>query len=139
MPTRYELQVMAEKRLEAVKSLHKQGFYDFVCQDSGYVLEFGLKSAVCKRIGKDSYPDNDQKYRTHSLNKLVNLADLRRKLERKKKKDENFFVNWSIASKWSVEFRYQPIGQNEKENAEDFLNAIENPKDGVHPWVKENW
>lgn len=139
MVTRNELQIMAETKLKSIKTLYENGFYDYVCQDSGYVLEFGLKSAVCKSIEQQIYPDNDSAYRTHSLNKLVNLANLRKDLEAKKRRDKNFFVNWSIASKWSVEFRYQPIGKNEKENAEDFMNAVENPKDGVYPWVKENW
>jgi HEPN domain-containing protein len=139
MPTRNEFQVLSEARLSAIKNLFAGGLYDIVCQDSGYVVEFGLKSAICKAINTERYPDNKKIYRTHNLTQLVKLARLENDLNEKKVNDAKFFANWSLVSKWSVNMRYQPIGENEEENAKDHINAIENPKDGVHPWIKQNW
>lgn len=139
MPTREDFKKLSEERLSAIKTLLKNGHYDIVCQDSGYVLEFGLKASVCKTLKRNVYPENIRKYRTHNLNNLIDLAKLKDSLNNKKKNNINFFVNWSLLSKWSVEFRYEPIGKNKKENAEEVVNAIENEKDGVYPWIKENW
>lgn len=139
MPTRLELQELAEQRLKSVKTLLEKEFYDFVCHDCGYVLEFGLKSAVCKNILSNIYPENDNRYKTHSLDKLVDLASLKIDLENEKRKSIDFFINWSLVSKWSVSFRYDPIGKNKKETAEEYIKAIENQKDGVFPWIKKNW
>ena len=47
MPTRLELQELS-KKIRSYKIIFEQGLHDFVCQDCGYVLEFGLKSAICK-------------------------------------------------------------------------------------------
>ena len=138
MTTRQEFQIIAEKRLKGIMTLYINSHYDYVCSDCGYVIEFGLKSAVCKYINVNTYPENSKEYRTHNLIKLVNLSNLLKSLEEKKKSIE-FFINWSLISKWSPEFRYQPIGQNKKENADQYINSINNPKDGVFPWVKENW
>lgn len=139
MPSRKDLQKSSEERLNAIKDLYKNKHYDIVCQDSGYVVELGLKAAVCKTLRKNVYPDNIKKYRTHNPDILVNLAKLRDSLNEKKKKNIKFFINWSLISKWSVNFRYEPIGRNKKENAEEVINAIENEEGGVYPWIKENW
>lgn len=139
MPTREELQDLSEARLNAIKTLYENGIYDIVCQDSGYVVEFGLKSAVCKANEFDEYPENNQTYRTHNLTRLVKLAKLHDKLNERKRNDIAFFTNWSLISKWSVNMRYEPIGEKKESNAKQHINAIENPKDGVHPWNKQNW
>jgi hypothetical protein len=139
LPTRSDLQGLSEARLDAIKSLLGSGHYDIVCQDSGYVIEYGLKSAVCKHLNDDDYPEHIRKYRDHDFNKLIELADLQNELSRARMDNFNFFVNWSLLTKWSVNFRYKPVGTNQKHHAEEIINAIDNEKDGVHPWVKIHW
>ena len=139
MPTRLELQELAEKKLLAIKALFEKEFYDFVCHECGYVLEYGLKSAVCKYVRKTVYPENTRGYKTHNLNDLVSLSNLNSSLEKRKSESTEFFINWSIVSTWTVGFRYDPIGKNKKNTAEEYINAIESKKDGAFPWIKENW
>lgn len=138
MPTRKELQDLSEDKLNAVKHLFEGEFYHEVITNSGYPVEFGLKSAVCKHLSQEEYPSS-RDYFVHDVNKLVKLANLKEDLDAKKKDDVDFFVNWSLISKWSVEFRYEPVGKSKKENAKEYISALEDEKGGILPWVKTNW
>lgn len=139
MPTREELQQLADERLRAIKILFEGESFDIVCQDGGYVIEYGLKSAICKCIKQNNYPAERKGYKTHDLNKLINFANLEDSLEGKIAIDLDFLVNWSLISKWTPEFRYKPIGTSKKKNAGQYISAIESKKGGVYPWIKENW
>lgn len=131
---------LSENTLCVIKKLLLEGHYDFVNQQGGFVIEFGLKAAVCTKLQQTFYPyPPDTKYRTHDLNILVGKAGLTDALTRQKSENRNFFINWSLISKWSPEFRYLPIGSTKKEQAEEILNAIEHNKDGVYIWVRMNW
>lgn len=134
-----DLKLKSANKLKVIKSNYISGFYDEVVSDSGYVIEFALKAAICKKLNSNTYPENIRDYKTHSPEKLINLANLREKLEKKKKSDLDFFISWSLLSKWSVEFRYYPPGKYDKKTANDYINAIESEKGGVYPWIKENW
>lgn len=134
-----DLKLKSAHKLRVIKSNYNSGFYDDVVSDSGFVIEFALKAAVCKKIKSDRYPDDNMKYRTHNPDKLINLADLRKKLEYEKNSNLDFFISWSLLSKWSVDFRYDPPGKYDKKTANDYINAIESEKGGVYPWIKKNW
>ena len=103
---RNELKRMADWKLKEIKLMHENGFFDSAVSNSGYVVEFGLKAAICKKI---------------------------------KKENVNFMVNWSLISRWSVNFRYKPIGTNSKEKSEEYINALEAEDGGVYTWVKKVW
>lgn len=51
----------------------------------------------------------------------------------------SLFINWSLISNWSESFRYSPIGTNPKTRAEQIINALEDPNDGVFTWIKKRW
>lgn len=134
-----ELQKKSENRLKAVKGSYRDSLYDEVVSDCGLVIELALKATVCKAINEDVYPEFIRTYRTHDPEELINLAKLRSKLEAEKSNDLDFFVNWSLLSKWSINFRYMPPGTYSKSKAENYITAIEGPKGGVYPWIKKNW
>lgn len=139
MPTINELKYLSERRLEAAEVLTRNGINDIAYQDSGYILEFGLKAAICKCLELEDYPDHDRRFRTHHFDSLVNHAGLMKELSEKKARDRDFMRNWSIATKWSVELRYKPIGKDEKNIATSFINAVKSEKGGVLPWIQTHW
>lgn len=136
---RKHLQKLSENRLKSIKVNYNEELYDEVVSDSGLVIEFALKSAVCKSIARDEYPDNIKNYRTHDPERLIDLSRLRNDLEEEKNNNLDFFINWSLLSKWSVNFRYLPPGTHNKDKAEDYINAIESEEGGVYPWIKKRW
>jgi len=138
MPTKQELQDKSEHKLNIIKGHFVRKEYDDVVENSGYVIEFGLKAAVCKNLQIEVFPE-ERKYYTHDLSKLLTCADLQQSFNEKKIMSQNFFINWSILTKWSPEFRYQPIGSNTRTYAKQILNAINHESEGVFPWVKKNW
>lgn len=139
MPTFLELKYLADRRMEAVDVLNYNGIHDIAYQDSGYIIEFGLKAAICKHLNATKYPDNVEIYRTHHFDTLVDLAGLTSELAKKKASDRTFMKNWSIATKWSVALRYRPIGIDEKSKSTTFINAVKEEKGGVLSWIKTHW
>jgi len=138
MPTRNDLKELSEHKLKIIKCFFMQKEYDEVVQNSGYVIEFGLKSAICKHEDIDEYPC-EQKYLIHNLTRLIKFANLQEKFDLKKTTSADFFANWSLITTWTPQFRYQPIGTSNKEHAKQVINAIDQKDEGVFPWVKSNW
>jgi len=139
MPTIEELKYLSIRRLEAVEVLSAHNIFDIAYQDSGYIVEFGLKAVICKKLNKQQYPDQERIYRTHHFDSLVKLAGLEDELMFKKAKDRSFMKSWSKATKWSVELRYRPIGNDEEGTASAYINAIKSDEGGVLPWIQMHW
>lgn len=138
MPTIDDLKYLSERRLQAVEILNSNKIYDIAMHDSGYIIEFALKAAVCKGSGFQKYPD-DKKYFTHRFDNLVKLAGLEEELAQKKATDREFMKNWSLTTKWAVDLRYKPIGKDDESNSKSFVNAVKSDKGGVLPWIKTHW
>ncbi|WP_312461173.1 HEPN domain-containing protein [Proteiniclasticum sp.] len=138
MPTNNELKYLSERRLSAVQVLTDNSLHDIAYHDSGYIIEFGLKAIICKKSGSEEYPSSKEYY-THHFDSLVRLAGLEEELAIKKATDREFMKNWSVATKWSVQLRYRPIGHDDKSIVESFINAIRSDKGGVLPWLKLHW
>ena len=136
---RKQLQKKAESRLRAIKLNYDEELYDEVVSDSGLVIEFALKSAVCKTLARDEYPEHISNYRTHDPNKLIKLSKLKDELEKEKASNIDFFINWSLLSKWSIDFRYMPPGTHDEKSSADYIKAIESEEGGVYPWIKKRW
>lgn len=135
--SRKELESLARQRLKTLELQNRFGHYDIVRSDSGLVVEFALKAAVCKTSGLDFYPQTSR-YKVHNLEKLISLANLTTELIQEKSKKE-FFDNWSLLSQWNVNFRYQTIGKDEQKVAKQYLDAVAKEGEGVFPWVKKFW
>lgn len=72
---------------------------------------------------------------THDVMKLIQVADLKAAHDQAMRQLD--FANcWDIVAKWSEESRYR---DNSLEAAEDLIEAIENRKYGVLPWLKKFW
>jgi HEPN domain-containing protein len=138
MATRDQLKALAKTRLKEAEALFAAGLYDGAAYLSGYVVELALKARICRILAIRDYPDTGkykQVYATHDFDQLLFLAGLRSKMQ----PNSSLFLKWSIASPWTPERRYSPVGTFTKQDAEDVLNAIRDPTDGILRWIKKHW
>ena len=78
MATRRELQKLACLRLKEAEALFAAGCYDGCAYLCGYVVELGLKAAICATLGVDEYPEERLKkaFSTHNFEDLKLLAGM---------------------------------------------------------------
>jgi len=142
VPVRNELKKMATTRLAESKALINSGLFDGACYLAGYVVELALKARICKLLDIDLYPDKGKissAYKIHDLADLIILAGLENKFKTAKHNNVNLDINWSVIASWSEQYRYSSIGTNPKERAEEIIEALVDPKDGVFIWIKKYW
>ncbi len=141
MPTRIQLQHIADNRMEDIKSLLKEGRYDAAKYLSGYIVETGLKACICKTLDID-YPDKgdiSKSFLTHNLDNLVKLAGLSKKMTQKRAIDKQFNDNWNLVSDWNESMRYDPIATYLLTDIENIIIALEDNSSGILTWIKTQW
>ncbi len=140
MPTRNELKELAQLRLKEAETLFHAGLYDGAAYLCGYVIEFALKAKICKLLGVNEYPMSGKlksAYAVHDFDQLLLLAGLQKKLDPIQHPD--VWANWSVATPWTPEMRYQPKGTMSKNDAEEILEAVREKPNGVLTWIKKYW
>ena len=97
-----------------------------------------LKACISKLFKPDVIPNKAlvNSIYTHSLKKLLNLANLLPQFEEYSKADAEFAANWGIVSKWSEQSRYE---FNDEVAAASLIESISDPNHGVFQWVKQDW
>jgi len=138
MATRNELKELALLRLSEAETLFAAGLYDGAGYLCGYVLELALKARICRILDLAEYPatgDLGRVYATHDLVRLLTLAGLRGRLVA----NAAVVKNWGLAAPWKPDQRYDAAGSLTMRDAEEFLEAIRNRKEGVLPWIKKFW
>lgn len=138
MATRQQLQALAQLKLREAEALFEAGFYDGCAYLCGYVMELALKARICATLGLDEYPERGSRlkdaFKTHDFDDLKLLAGM----EHDFSTSPVLLTNWSIASKWKPEWRYEPEGTYDRAAAEEILNAIRKP-DGVLACISSHW
>ena len=76
VPTRVELQQLAEERLVDAKLLLDNGRWPGAYYVAGYAVECGLKACIAALMKADEFPDKDfaKDCYTHNIEKLVGLC-----------------------------------------------------------------
>jgi HEPN domain-containing protein len=133
--TRQELQDLAELRLREAEALFDAALYDGSVYLCGYVVELALKARVCATLGIEKYPER-RHFLTHDFDELRLLAGLEREITAA---SPAFLKNWSIATDWRPEWRYQPAGTNDRAKAEEVLESIKAHPDGVLSMISRRW
>jgi hypothetical protein len=142
MPTRSELQRIAQTRLEEAKVLYTAGFYDGAYYLAGYAVETALKACICKLLDEDFPPGSGEvarAYRTHRFEDLILLAGLRKTLGLQIAADVNFQTNWSLVTSWSETKRYDVIGTSDQTKTQELLSALDDATYGILTWIKTIW
>jgi HEPN domain-containing protein len=137
MSTRRELQQLACLRLKEAEALFAADCYDGCAYLCGYTVELGLKAAICATLGVDNYPEERLKraFSTHNFEDLKLLAGMDQAFTTSAER----LANWSVASKWKPERRYEPEGTYDRVAAEEVLEAVRTYPDGVLACLSLRW
>jgi len=139
MATREQLQELARLRLREAEALFAAGFYDGCAYLCGYVVELALKARICATLSINSYPERSRlkpAFLIHELDDLKLLAGMENEFTLA---HQSRFNNWSIASKWKPERRYEPEGTYSQADAQEILDAIRLGPDGVLTCISSRW
>jgi HEPN domain-containing protein len=134
---RKHLQKLATIRLREAKLLLSENAPDGAYYLAGYAVECALKACIAKFTKRHDFPDKDRVKDSyvHDLAKLINVADLKPEHIEAMRHLE-FELRWKIVLKWSEASRYK---DNSKEDARELIEAVENRRYGVLPWLKKHW
>lgn len=126
-------------RLKEAFSLLKHGHAPGAYYLGGYSVECALKACIAKKTREHDFPDKKavNESFTHTLEKLVNSAELKNDLDKEKASNDAFQQNWRIVSDWTSDHRYQLAIRYE--DARDLLHACADKKAGVIPWIEKRW
>ncbi len=94
---RAELQWLAEERLREARALLRVRCWSGAYYLAGYAVECGLKSCIIKCLmATDQFPERkfSEQCWTHDLERLVDLASLKAKLDSEAATDPNLDDNW---------------------------------------------
>lgn len=136
MATGDELKELAGLRLREAETLFSAGLYDGCVYLCGYVVELGLKARICAVLGITEYPDKRTHFKTHDFDELKLLAGLEREIS---VANPLLLENWSVATEWRPEWRYQRAGTFGRAKAEKALEAIKGRPDGVMACISQRW
>lgn len=135
------LKSLTTERLEDARALLAAKRFSGAYYMAGYVAECALKVCVIKRIEdvtrQGFMPDKallNQIY-IHKLTELVKSADLQPQLA-VAITSPTFQANWNIVTAWNETARYRSF---DEQDAEDILQALTDPIDGVLPWIQQFW
>lgn len=108
---------------------------------AGYAVECGLKACIVKRVTAAAgviFEDRrfSDKCWTHSLDKLLEVAGLEAAWKSDTAANPAFDGNWTIVQEWSEQARYKTTAQNDAQN---LLDAIIDPANGVMQWIRVRW
>jgi HEPN domain-containing protein len=135
---RTDLQAIARAKLEDALLLFKHGRFSNAYYLAGYAVEIGLKACIARQIVAETIPDRhfiSETYR-HELNKLIGAAGLTADLKAREQRSPAFAANWSTVAEWSPEKRYESI---DSYSAQFMIEAVNEPENGVFPWIKIYW
>jgi HEPN domain-containing protein len=140
MVTRTQLQALSRMKLREAEALFAAGFFDGCAYLCRYIVELALKARICATLGLEEYPDKGSRlrdaFRTHDFDDLKLLAGIESELSANRPALLN---NWSIATRWKPELRYEPLGSYDQAQAERILDAIRAKPDGVLEWLSSRW
>jgi HEPN domain-containing protein len=135
---RFDLQKLAEIRLQESRHLLDAGFSDGAYYLAGYSVECALKACIARRTREHDFPDkklvNDS--HTHDIGKLLQLADLKIDLEAAMQTDPALQASLNAIQDWSEASRYENKSTQE---ATELQQAIESPAGGLLTWIKQRW
>jgi hypothetical protein len=137
--TQAEFRQLADERLEEARELLALKRWGGAYYLAGYAVELGLKACIIKALMMtDAFPPKDfsRDCYTHTIEKLVGLANLADHRKIATSTDPDLSVNWGVVKDWSEEKRYHFIDQSE---AEELFNAIADASHGVFQWIKTQW
>jgi HEPN domain-containing protein len=136
---RADLQQLSELRIKEARVLLDAGSYPGAYYLAGYAVECALKACIAKQTKQYDFPSKDIVNRswTHKLGELLNLAELKDRLENDMTLNRDLDAFWAIVVNWEEKKRYE-LGVTQ-EDARNLCDAISDPVNGVLQWLKTWW
>jgi hypothetical protein len=131
-----ELMAAWQDRLVDASALLKAGRYAAAIYSGIYALEILLKTRICQTLNVTHMP---RIFEIHDLYGLATSAGLRQAI------DDPTFKASLTGQRWLKvlddadrlnELRYSPNANSSLQDAADFLDRLQDPKDGVIPWIQ---
>jgi hypothetical protein len=130
-----DLDQACQERLDDAKILLRGGRYAAAITHAIYALEIKLKVLICRRLDISRLP---KVFEIHDLEALMLHTGLNTKLQRSKRL-QAVATNWNELvdlSRKMDQIRYKPDpNQWNKQLAELVLHHLQDPHDGVLPWL----
>lgn len=92
---RQTLKSVAKQKLKAAKILFDAGDYDTAGYLIGYVVECGLKAAICRKLRLKVYPDTGDHrdvFASHSFDRLLMLSGYSSDMDLAKTKISTYLI-----------------------------------------------
>jgi len=144
---RHDLQTLAEERIADARALFAANRFSGAFYLAGYSVECALKAIIAGMIAAGEFPDKGLANAAwdHSLPRL--LALICRTAETRglpipaidKNSGPLLQENWQIVGSWSIDLRYLDPAEALKKDVKAFLDAIDDPDNGVLPWLRTYW
>lgn len=136
--SRSTFKALAKCRLVEATCLFGNRQYDGAYYLAGYSIECALKAIACKRFQRAHLPDKKfvQSLYTHDLKDLVAVCGLASDLRVMSSSNRIFAANWRTVSDWDESSRYK---RTKRVVAQDMVDAVGDPVDGVLEWLKRHW
>jgi hypothetical protein len=136
---RADLQQLANLRIAEAKALLAAGFPAGAYYLAGYAIECALKACIARAVQQYDFPDKERVIESyqHHLVRLLKPAGLENELKDELCKSKAFNENWAIVKDWKETTRYS--SSITISIASSLITAIDDPKDGVLPWLVQRW
>ena len=114
-----DLKGVAGAKLKDAQHLYNGRRYDSASYLCGYAVEAALKYRICRTHGWSEYYYKDpyRSFATHDLQVLLRLSGAELKVQ------SRFHAEWSEVTKWTVEWRYDPVGTATESTARQIIVA----------------
>lgn len=135
---RKDLRTIAEMRFRDAQVLFAGKRYSASYYVGGYAVECALKACIAKRTRRSDFPNKKRanEAHTHDLEALVKTAELESQRLGQVQANPVFAINWAVVKDWTPESRDKKYSRKE---ANDLVEAIGKPRDGVLAWVRKYW
>ena len=131
-----DFQQLADIRVKEAKVLFDNQCFDGAYYLLGYAVECALKICISKQFKEHDFPELQtvRDSYTHSLQKLLVVAGLKKQLYNDGQAESQLLENWMLVTNWSEQFRYQH--SMTQSTAQDFYNAVTDNQTGVLTWYQ---
>ena len=135
---RKDFQQLAHKRVQESQALFDAKLYEGAYHLAGIAIECAIKACIAKQTCRFEFPDKKRANDSfdHDPTRLMRAAGLEIELQRACQ-DSAFNTNWGVVQNWKVDSRYTlKVGRTQ---AEQILNGITSPNQGVMAWLQLHW
>jgi hypothetical protein len=132
-----DLDVAWREREEEARELMALGYHSMALALRLYALEIRIKTFICKRLRLDNLP---RACKTHDLSELIIFTGFWEELL--DPANATIRQNWDLLANFSRvrlnDQRYLPRGLLDPVSLRDCIDALDDPRDGVLPWLSRH-